>query len=91
MKKLILAAAASMFMLAGAGAGAAVPSQIQTDAQKKCYLIQWPSGRLEWICVDAAVMSPTRELELAAAPAPKPPPTPCLIYCDPEGRCKLEC
>ena len=50
-----------------------------------CYLIQWPSGRLEWYCPKAAVAP------LVLEAAPKPPPIPCLIYCDPEGRCKLEC
>ncbi len=50
-----------------------------------CVLIQWPSGRLEWYCPKAAATP------LVLEAAPKPPPTPCLIYCDPEGRCKLEC
>ena len=52
-----------------------------------CYLIQWPSGRLEWYCPKAAVTP----LVLEAAPAPKPPPTPCILLCDPAGKCEQWC
>lgn len=52
-----------------------------------CYLIQWPSGRLEWICPKGAAAMPTPILETAS----KPPPTPCILLCDPAGVCKPLC